>query len=177
MINSSARWLTGRLSRAFVVGLVMLLALLSIASPAAAKTSGAHLPFSGTLQAVESGIFNPGPPPTLALTGAGSGNATHLGRFTYSYAGVLNINPDFSGTGTLHYDFVAANGDHLYSVGDGVGVAVEGSPGTIHVVEVHTITGGTGRFAGATGNFTIDRLASGVVSGTLDGYVVLAHGN
>ncbi len=129
------------------------------------------------MQAVESGLFNPGPPPTLSLTGTGSGNATHLGRFAYSYAGVLNINPDFSGTGTLYYDFVAANGDHLYSVGEGVGVAVEGLPGTIHVVEAHIITGGTGRFAGATGNFTIDRLASGVVSGTIDGYVVLAHGN
>jgi hypothetical protein len=177
MINSSTRWLSGRSSRVLAAGLVMLLALLAVASPAAAKTNGPHLPLKGTLQAAESGIFNPGPPPTLYLTGTGWGNATHLGRFTYSYAGLLNINPDFSGTGTLYYDFVAANGDHLYSVGDGVGVAVEGLPGTIHVVEVHTITGGTGRFVGATGNFTIDRLASGVVSGTLDGYVVLAHGN
>jgi hypothetical protein len=175
MFTSSARWLSGRLARVLGAGLVMLLAVLSVAAPVAAQTSHAQLPFKGTLQANESGVFDPGPPPTLALSGTGSGNATQLGRFAYSYDGLLNINPDFSGTGTLDYDFVAANGDHLYSVGEGVGVAV--GPGIIHVIEAHTITGGTGRFAGATGSFTVDRLASGVVSGTIDGYIILANGN
>jgi hypothetical protein len=177
MITSFQKVLPSRMSRTAILTAFLALAVMLGATPALANTDGPHLPFKGTLQAVESGIFDPGPPPTLALTGTGSGNATHLGRFTYSYAGLLNINPDFSGTGTLYYDFVAANGDHLYSVGDGVGVAVEGLPGTIHVVEAHTISGGTGRFAGATGSFTIDRLASGVVSGTFDGYIVLANGN
>jgi hypothetical protein len=172
MITGFQKALRSRTSRAAALSIVLALAMLPIASTAAAKE---QVPFKGTLQAFESGVFNPGPPPTLSLTGAGSGNATHLGRFTYSYTVVININPDNSGTGTLYYDFVAANGDHLYSVGDGVGVAVEGMPGTIHIVEAHTITGGTGRFAEATGQFTVDRLASGVVSGTFDGYIVLAH--
>ena len=69
-------------------------------------------------------------------------------------------------------DFEAANGDHLYSTGAGVGDPLG------HVVEQHTITGGTGRFAGATGQFTVDRMISLVTSithGTFDGYIVLAR--
>ena len=40
--------------------------------------------------------------------------------------------------------------------------------------EVHTITGGTGRFAGAQGSFTVKRLASGVTfltSGSFQGTI------
>jgi len=43
-------------------------------------------------------------------------------------------------------------------------------------VEQHTITGGTGRFAGTTGTFTLDRLvntATGVTSGSFEGSIVL----
>jgi len=180
MINSSTHSRSGRLSGVLVAGLAVLLALLPMASPAAAKTDGPHLPFKGTLQAVENGIFDPGPPVTVSVTATGSGNATQLGRFTYSYTVVIYLNPDNSGTGTLYYDFVAANGDHLYSVGEGFGAPAEGIPATNHVVEQHTITGGTGRFEGATGTFTVDRLISNVTSittGTIDGYIVLANGN
>jgi hypothetical protein len=177
MFNNSARWLSGRWSKVLGAGLVMLLAVLSLAAPAAAQ---APVPFKGTLQATESGVFNPGPPPTVSVTAAGSGNATQLGHFAYSYTVVIHLNPDLSGTGTLYYDFVAANGDHLYSVGQGFGDAAEGIPNTNHVVEQHVITGGTGRFAGATGSFTVDRLISNVTSittGTIDGTIVLAPGH
>ena len=81
MINSSTRWLSGRMSRAFVAGLVMLVAFLSIASPAAAKTSGQQLPFKGTMQAVESVVgVNPGPPLILSIVANGSGQGSQLGR-------------------------------------------------------------------------------------------------
>ncbi len=175
MINSSARWLSSRLSRVLGAGLVMLLALLSVASSAAAKTNGPQLPFNGKLQAFESCIFNPGPPPTVSVTATGSGNASHLGRFAYSYSVVISFPTEDTRTGTLYYDFVAANGDHLYSVGDGVGVPAGDFD---HVVEQHTITGGTGRFAGATGSFTVDRLINhftSITTGTIDGYIVLVH--
>ena len=175
MVPSFQKVLASRSSRAAVLSLVLVLSLLPGAAPALAKTDGHHLPFKGRLQAVEIGIFDPGPPVTVSVTATGSGHATHLGRFTYSYTVVIFLNPDNSGTGTLYYDFVAANGDHLYSVGQGYGVPVGDFN---HVVEHHTITGGTGRFAGATGRFTVDRLishATAVTSGTLDGYIVLDH--
>ena len=74
-----------------------------------------------------------------------------------------------SGCATL----VAANGDSLFAEGTGQGTPTE-IPGIISIVETYTITGGTGRFAGATGNFTVQRLndratlaSSGRISGTI----------
>ena len=176
MFTRSTRWLPGRFPRMLVAGLALLLAWLPMASPTAAQTSNHQVPFKGKLQAFESGLFNPGPPPTVSVTAAGSGHATHLGRFAYTYTVVISFPTDTTRTGTLYYDFVAANGDHLYSVGAGFGVPVGDFD---HVVEQHTITGGTGRFAGATGSFTVDRLinhATATTTGTIGGYVVLAKG-
>jgi hypothetical protein len=44
------------------------------------------------------------------------------------------------------------------------------------VVETYTITGGNGRFAGASESFTVERLVNtvtGVTSGTFDGSIVI----
>jgi hypothetical protein len=46
----------------------------------------------------------------------------------------------------------------------------------ISIVETLTITGGTGRFGGASGNITIQRLVNRATfesSGTIDGLIVL----
>ncbi len=163
-----------RMVHAVVVALVLALALLpvglartALAAPAAA---GQRLPLKGTLQALEDSVFDPGPPVTISVKANGSGNATLLGQFTDSYTVVIHVSPEGIGTGTLFLDIEAANGDHLFSVGEGLGDAVG------HVVEQHTITGGTGHFAGATGRFTIDRqigLVDRITHGTIAGYVVL----
>jgi hypothetical protein len=149
--------------------LVLLLTSTVFAAPAAAKVG---VPFKGSLQALEIG----GPD----VTASGSGNATHLGRFTYSYT--VTISPTGSmgeAVGILFYHFVAANGDSLFSTGEGTGGPTE-VPNTFRIVETHTITGGTGRFAGATGNFTVKRLIlqpEGITWGTFDGSIVLAKNN
>jgi hypothetical protein len=116
----------------------------------------------------------------FSWTGHGAGKASHLGRFTDSFMGVPNpINPS---AGITYYHFVAANGDSFFSSGPGVGTDV--GPNMGHVVETHTITGGTGRFAGASGNLTIERLVTwiwndtggvGTSSGTFTGDIVLAE--
>ena len=69
--------------------------------------------------------------------------------------------------------FTAANGDTLTATIAGLGTRT--SPTTLSIVEVYTITGGTGRFADATGSFTLnstlDQLtgaSSGAFSGTVD---------
>lgn len=158
--------------------LMIVLTTTALAAPAAEKE---HVRFKGSLQSVE--IGNAVDFPIVHVTATGSGKGTQLGRFTYSYTVDIHVNPaDGSAVGTLYYTFVAANGDRLYSTGYGRsnGIPV---PGTLfnQVVETHTITGGTGRFAGATGNFTVDRLVGGPdpalksSSGTFDGYIVLAE--
>ena len=59
---------------------------------------------------------------------------------------------------------------------DGDSLPQPGPPNVITIVEMYTITGGTGRFAGATGNFTVERVlnqATGVSSGTIIGNIVI----
>jgi hypothetical protein len=77
-------------------------------------------------------------------------------------------------TGTAIW--TAANGDQLRVsvVGHGDIVVFP----TVTITETHTITGGTGRFADASGAITIERSANiltGVSSGSLGGTIDLGH--
>ena len=80
----------------------------------------------------------------------GSGQASLLGKFTSNtddqYVLVGSNGFSWTGTGTI----VAANGDKLFTSVSGTGTF--GTP--IHTMGVTTITGGTGRFADATGTLT-----------------------
>lgn len=62
-------------------------------------------------------------------------------------------------TGSAHW--VAANGDSIDVTIVGSGEPTD-TPGVIRITEIDTITGGTGRFEGAQGSFTVERLASAV---------------
>ena len=91
--------------------------------------------------------------------------ATQLGRFTGTVA--AEVNPDASSTGT--FNFTAANGDQLSGTFVGQGVSIP--PNQARITEVATIENGTGRFAGATGTFTMVSLhtidfAAGTATGT-----------
>jgi hypothetical protein len=73
-------------------------------------------------------------------------------------------------TGTA--TFTAANGDNLTA--SVAGQATRTGPTMLSIVEIYTITGGTGRFAGATGNFTLESTVdqvTGVSSGTFSGAI------
>ena len=130
-----------------------------------ARTKHVH----GTLAATEWGVPQPGSP-ILVRHLEGEGIASHLGRFTTT--GVLTLNlATATGTGTVSY--TAANGDML--TGTAIGQAVLGG-GFAVVTETVTITGGTGRFDGATGTLTVVRRvvqATGVSTGTIDGTITL----
>jgi hypothetical protein len=121
------------------------------------------------LQAVETSVavF-----PTLYVDANGSGHATQLGVYTISFQAEIDIPTQ---AGSVDAILVAANGDSLFAEGQGQGTTTS-NPTVVSIVEVYTIIGGTGRFTGATGNFTVERLLdrpTGISSGTFNGYIVL----
>ena len=73
------------------------------------------------------------------------------------------------------FTLTAANGDTLFGTSTGLGTVVDG---IAYIQETHTITGGTGRFAGATGTFAAGRVlveATGIFASSFDGTIDLHH--
>lgn len=146
------------------VGLVAAFAV-SLAIVAASAVA-AQTPFKGTVNATETGTIAP---PLRFLEREGTGNATYLGKYTEHIAMVINL-PTLSSMGTA--TFTAANGDTLLATV--AGQATRTSPTTLSIVEVYTVTGGTGRFADATGSFTLESAVdqtTGISSGTFSGAI------
>jgi hypothetical protein len=159
------------MKKIFVSSPIALLLLIVLASTtfAAPAARGKQFHLKGSFEATEiqQVIF-----PTAFVDATGSGNATHLGLFTYRLQAELHI-PTLSASTSA--TLVAANGDSIFGEGWGQGTPT-GTPGIVSIVETYTITGGTGRFAGATGDFTVERLidrATFVSSGTISGTIVL----
>ena len=106
--------------------------------------------------------------PFAQVNVSATGQATHLGRFTIEIPHVVNFVTS-SATGTM--TLTAANGDMLTASFLGQ-AQVAGS--LVTIVETATVTGGTGRFADASGSFTVNRLfdrAAGTTQGTLEGTI------
>ena len=119
-----------------------------------------EVPFKGTFEGVLT-VSTPTEPPLLPSFIEATGHATHLGRFTLEVPHVVN---PVTRIGTGRFEFRGANGDMLTA--DFVGHATVIAPGVLSTVDTATITGGTGRFANATGSFTGGRtfvLSTGAV--------------
>jgi hypothetical protein len=133
----------------------------------AASALAADTPFKGTVNAVETGevVF-----PMRTIDREGTGTATYLGNYKEHVTAQINLLQLHGiGSGT----FTAANGDTLSASLDGQ--ATRTGPTTLSIVENYTITGGTGRFADATGSFTLKStldqttgVSSGAFSGAID---------
>ena len=138
----------------------------ALAVPAAAKN---QVPFKGALQGNDSD--SPGPSPTtIVATTTGTGIGTLVGQFSFTQELTLDL-VTLTATGFSHW--VAANGDSIDTTLAGSGEPTD-TPGVFRITEIHTITGGTGRFAGAQGSFTVERLASAVTfltSGSFHGTI------
>jgi hypothetical protein len=129
----------------FVSGLVLgVVAMTPAAAVGAAK--GTDRPLKGTITTTTA---------VNLITGAGtqvsSGHLSHLGKVTgsanFQFALVGPNGFSFTGTGTT----VAANGDTLFTTTS----ATNGNLGPpITSTSTNTITGGTGRFADASGTYT-----------------------
>ncbi len=132
---------------------------------AAAKPATGQLPFHGSLEAAEADTFS-FPFVTVSLTG--TGQATHLGRFTAAFDLQVDVR---TSTSLGAFTLIAANGDRVSGTLSGHSTDVGG---IASITETATTTGGTGRFADATGSFTIERvldLATGTSSGSFDGAI------
>ena len=132
----------------------------------AAAMAGSELPFKGDLQATE------------AVEGnlhrlSGTGNGTHVGRFTYAAA--LTVD-EATGQGLGTAVWTAVSGDQIFASTTGEVLGLE-FPNLV-LAETQTLTGGAGRFAGVTGTVVVNRsldLLTGVTSGTFTGTLNLGH--
>jgi hypothetical protein len=143
-----------------------LVATTALLASVAVSATAAETPFKGKVDAVETGTIVG---PTRFLVRDGGGTATYLGKYTEHITMQINLPTRHSmGAAT----FTAANGDTLTATVEGQ--ATPASPGVLSIVEVYSITGGTGRFADATGSFTLHSTANqatGVSSGTFSGAI------
>ena len=138
-----------------------------------------RVPFKGSLEGLHVSR-TPLDPPFVFDVFEVTGQATQLGQFELVIEAVV----DFGGrpvTGEGTYTFTAANGDTL--VADHIGSSALVVPGLVLITE-HAIIDpdrSTGRFAGATGEFTVERLAdaatgvTGVTSGSFEGTIQLSR--
>ena len=122
-----------------ISGFVMV-ALLVVVGQAAQK----DVPMKGTGSGQITGMA-PGPNDTVVISAIGSGEATHLGKFTRVES--ITLNPA-TGAVTGSITFTAADGSELYCDFSGNFAAGGGT---------YTWTDGTGRFADASGSagFTV----------------------
>ena len=147
---------TSSLAAIFVIAL--------FASPAVASE---QVPFNGSWVSHETYDVQF---PVMFVHGTATGYATRIGRCTATYEEQVDL---LTGSSVGAITVVAANGDVIFAIQTGHGDPTP-DPDIFSIVEVSTITGGTGRFVGATGTFTIARLvdlttgdSSGSFSGTI----------
>ena len=141
------------------------LVVLGLAGPASA---GEQLPFKGSFEGDVT--VTPLAPPFVMVDVEATGNATQLGQFTLDDASIVDL-ATRAGIGT--YAFTAANGDTLTADVTGQATLIPGTA-IVYIEETATITGGTGRFAGATGIFSVERwydMVAGTTIGSFEGTI------
>jgi hypothetical protein len=155
------------------------LAVVLAAGLAGSALAGEPLPFRGSLEGVHVSR-TPLDPPFVFDVFELTGQATQLGQFELVIEAVVDFGTrPVTGVGT--YTFLAANGDKLVADHTGFSALVE--PGVVLITE-HAIIDpdrSTGRFAGATGEFIVERLAdaatgvNGVTAGSFNGTISFAR--
>ena len=146
--KSLAKAVTRRAAlKKFGIGLAGLVFALTSLSPSAVRAETA-VPFHATWETQIS--IAPLEPPLFAVSGLGAGKALHLGAMTaQSITEVVNL---ATGEGAANYRFTAANGDEVLITF--VFLAIPTSPTAFSIEGVWQVTGGTGRFEGASGSGT-----------------------
>ena len=151
-----------------VLSLLPVVAVLAMASSTRAQTS---VPFKGVFE----GAFAINPA-DLQLHFSGEGPASHLGDS--SLAGDSQLAPAGPGCFDIATDAVtltAANGDQVFLTN--AGQDCFDSTGRIVGAAVFTITGGTGRFAGATGSGSTQVVATPDQTGFAGTFILIFSGH
>lgn len=151
----------------------------ALAVPALAATA-VERPYKGTEVGTSSVVFDEncvfGPVSvTCPVTTVSTANITHAGKSDVTSEGLITIfffeectlldgetlGSVFRASGVS--EIIAANGDRIFGTYENEGCAgPEGTEGIgTALVGSQTITGGTGRFEGATGSTTVDAVAFG----------------
>jgi hypothetical protein len=138
-----------------IVVLVAVLALLGANPRLAAARS--QVPFRAEM--AESGVGFPPPtlcgPTLLCISGGGSGYATYLGKTSDVSLVVVDVsNPDCRAN-TRTVILTGARGDQISMALHGVSCRTGATSGITNIShDTYVVTGGTGRFSGATGQGT-----------------------
>ena len=129
-----------------------------------------HVTVSETFTAAPCGVM------LRCITAVGHGQATHLGEISENATVVVNLDPGAAQNGCApevrNTTLIAANGDQLTLYGTGWTCAA-----TSDAHDNFTITGGTGRFQGSSGNgneynvHTFTGPGVGVATVTYDGAI------
>ena len=148
-------------------------ALLMVLSATAALAQVNNFQIKGAFDGRDVDVVQGG---TLLGNNSCAGTASYIGRFTFTAKATVDLATGLSSGGGIQ--LVTANGDTIYGSFVGRGVPPSDTPNLGHIIELVTITGGTGRFRGATGAFTMDRLIDlttlpvyASTSGTLKGTI------
>ena len=157
----------------------LMTAIFLIVALVSSAVAAGVIPINGTIAGSESGAPFPNPAEGIYVNGSVMSTDTALGPFTVFYSlpvdfAFANTPPGNAGGSRLIVGD-AANGDSIVtsSIGNNPGLCDNGD---FHLVETNTIVGGTGRYAGARGSFTLDRCLNFVTnetSGTISGTIVV----
>jgi hypothetical protein len=160
--------------------IILLAAMFLTAALFGPAAEAGRIPFNGTLAANEDFRLLGDPPFGFFVDGAGTATSTKLGSFTWVYSFLVafsDVNP-LTTPGCAR--FIAANGDNIFTSSTGVTIPTA-DPNVSNIIETHTVTGGTGRFEGAKGTFTINRVITvenqevlyGTTSGSFNGSIIV----
>ena len=152
-IRKACALVAGR-SKVYLSAATMIL-ILTLVVPASAQK---QVSFSGAIQGLE--IDTPTGPNTLSVQGSTTGMATHLGQFQLIYHLMVNTMTGQGTGGTAN--LFNANGDSISMTffGQLTPKTPPFPPVVGSITETYNILGGTGRFAGAQGGFTVERFAN-----------------
>lgn len=164
--------------RALLIAIVPILAVVLAATFLILHTSSASAESQVPFKATVSETFTAAPCGqwSRCITAVGHGRATYLGEITENATVVVDINPADLQNGcapeTRTTTFTGANGDTITMHGTGLSCAA-----TSDAHDNYTITGGTGRFQGASGSgneynvHTFTGPGVGVATVTYDGTI------